>query len=378
MSGRVFISHASEDRDVAGAVCDALEALGVPCWIAPRDIAPGQDYAQALYEAIVECRALVLVLSAHSAASPQVLREVEQALRDRDPIVPFRIDHAELPPGLQFRIGPAEWLAAPSIELSAQVGMLAERVHAQFASEAGVTIGPNVPFTSSQRSWLGYPGILRRLTATWMTVFLWVSIVIGVFDLAGNLDALANIRLGRSLFGEEDVIERVVALSVIQLVVSVPAVFVWLVWLCAAYLTLEPVASGGFHQGAGQVPGRFLWPGLTLQGGAALLRELWNASERFGPPPPALATRAAQPPRWLWPWWWLTIVMVPLMLVTAIIASENQLSDVATLSIAAGTDLIWLAAAVLCLRFLKPVEKRLRRFDSELPSAQVERSLNVA
>ena len=113
MSGRVFISHASEDREVAAAVCDALEARGVPCWIAPRDITPGRDYAQALYEALVECRALVLVVSAHSAVSPQVLREVEQALRDGDLIVPFRIDDAELPPGLQFRIGPVEWLAQP-------------------------------------------------------------------------------------------------------------------------------------------------------------------------------------------------------------------------------------------------------------------------
>ena len=48
MPGRVFISHASEDREIAQAVCEAIEGRGVPCWIAPRDITPGKDYAQAL------------------------------------------------------------------------------------------------------------------------------------------------------------------------------------------------------------------------------------------------------------------------------------------------------------------------------------------
>ena len=166
---------------------------------------------------------------------------------------------------------------------------------------------------------------------------------------------------------------RVAALSGIQLIVSVPAVFVWLVWLCAAYFTLEPVAAGSMRHRAGQIPGRVLWPGLAFQGGASVLRDLWNASERPGP---ALASSGGggQPPRWLWPWWWrLTIAMVPVMLATAIVAGENELSDEAILSIAAASDLLWLVVAVLCRRFMNTVEQRLRRFDSELPSARVGR-----
>ena len=74
MTGRVFISHASEDREIAQAVCEAIEGRGVPCWIAPRDITPGKDYAQALYDAIGECTSLVLVFSEYSNRSPQVRR----------------------------------------------------------------------------------------------------------------------------------------------------------------------------------------------------------------------------------------------------------------------------------------------------------------
>ena len=136
MSGRVFISHASQDSEVAEAVCNALEAHGVPCWIAPRDITPGKEYAHALYDAIVECRALLLVLSANAVASGQVRREIEQAARDGDPIIPFRIDDCEPGPALEFHIGRVEWLAPPSVELAAQIGTLVTIVEAQMAAGA--------------------------------------------------------------------------------------------------------------------------------------------------------------------------------------------------------------------------------------------------
>lgn len=34
----VFISHASDDSSAAESVCVALEAAGIHCWIAPRDV----------------------------------------------------------------------------------------------------------------------------------------------------------------------------------------------------------------------------------------------------------------------------------------------------------------------------------------------------
>ncbi|MBV8722991.1 MAG: toll/interleukin-1 receptor domain-containing protein, partial [Candidatus Eremiobacteraeota bacterium] len=38
MAVKVFISHSSKDREIADAICRHLEAMGVSCWIAPRDI----------------------------------------------------------------------------------------------------------------------------------------------------------------------------------------------------------------------------------------------------------------------------------------------------------------------------------------------------
>ncbi len=57
----VFVSYASQDAAVADAIVEALEAHGIKCWIAPRDVRPGTVYADAIVGAINESKALVLV-----------------------------------------------------------------------------------------------------------------------------------------------------------------------------------------------------------------------------------------------------------------------------------------------------------------------------
>src|ERR1700730_7726882 len=75
----VFVSYASPDAVIANALCSALEAAGIACWIAPRDVRPGDFYADAIVQAINQCPAFVLILSQVATESPHVLREVERA-----------------------------------------------------------------------------------------------------------------------------------------------------------------------------------------------------------------------------------------------------------------------------------------------------------
>ena len=60
----VFLSYASTDRPAADAICAALEARGIRCWIAPRDVPAGADWGEAILTAIGRAHAMVLVLSA--------------------------------------------------------------------------------------------------------------------------------------------------------------------------------------------------------------------------------------------------------------------------------------------------------------------------
>ena len=79
MAHDVFISYPSKDKPVADAACATLESSGVRCWIAPRDVSPGVAYAESLVNGLSNSRLMVLVFSANSNRSPQVLREVERA-----------------------------------------------------------------------------------------------------------------------------------------------------------------------------------------------------------------------------------------------------------------------------------------------------------
>jgi hypothetical protein len=117
----VFISYASADVRIADQVCAALEAAGIACWIAPRDVRPGDAYAAAIVEAINGCRLMVIVLSKHAVDSPHVLREVERASSKKRPLLSIRLDNTSLPTELEYFLSSHQWLDAS--------GGPVERVH---------------------------------------------------------------------------------------------------------------------------------------------------------------------------------------------------------------------------------------------------------
>ena len=104
MTRDVFISHSSRDGNAASSVCNQLEAAGISCWIAPRDMDVGGQtgYGANIIEAISNCRMMVVILSQHSNGSVQVMREVERAVAKGIPILPFQIEEMDLSPDLEF------------------------------------------------------------------------------------------------------------------------------------------------------------------------------------------------------------------------------------------------------------------------------------
>jgi TolB-like protein len=108
----VFISYASQDTVVADAVVLALERQGLKCWVAPRDVTPGEFYADAIVRALNDAPIFVLVLTANAVTSPHVLREVERASAKRHPIISFRIGSVSLPPALEYFLSASHWLDA--------------------------------------------------------------------------------------------------------------------------------------------------------------------------------------------------------------------------------------------------------------------------
>ncbi|MEO8453059.1 MAG: toll/interleukin-1 receptor domain-containing protein [Gemmatimonadota bacterium] len=119
MTHDVFICYADPDTPVARAVCDRLETGGIRCWIAPRDIYPGESYGAAIDAAVKSARVFVLVLSSHANGSTTVAREVEHAVSRSVRVLALRIEDVAPPAALGALIAPVEQVDAltPPLDL---------------------------------------------------------------------------------------------------------------------------------------------------------------------------------------------------------------------------------------------------------------------
>lgn len=133
MAHDVFISHSTNNRPVANAVCAALEREGIRCWIAPRDVMPGRSYSGEITRAIQQSRAFVLIFSEHSNNSEQVLREVQLAANSRLHIIQFRIDPVVPSDDLEYYLSGPHWLDAVTPPLENHIEQLQTSVKALLA-----------------------------------------------------------------------------------------------------------------------------------------------------------------------------------------------------------------------------------------------------
>lgn len=108
----VFISHSKRDSALADGIKRYLTAAGVRCWKAPEDILPGESWPSAISRALAQCRAIVLVWSAHSVNSPEVSKELTLATRNGLTVIPFRIENATPTPEWSYHLANTHWMEA--------------------------------------------------------------------------------------------------------------------------------------------------------------------------------------------------------------------------------------------------------------------------
>jgi Predicted ATPase len=140
MPRQVFVSHSSKDKEAANAVRAALEAQGIGCWIAPRDITPGDDWSESIVRGLTECAVTVLVFSKNADASVQVRREVQFSFENSKSVIPFRIEDV-LPTGaFAYYLNPVHWLSALPPPLEAHLPALIEYVRGVLGGSAATDV----------------------------------------------------------------------------------------------------------------------------------------------------------------------------------------------------------------------------------------------
>jgi len=111
--GDIFVSYCTKsDRDAAYELVAHIESRGIECWIAPRDVQGGMEWAAEIVNAITVAKVMVLIFSASANNSPQVRREVMLAAHRGVRVVPFRIEDITPAASLEYFLGGHQWLDA--------------------------------------------------------------------------------------------------------------------------------------------------------------------------------------------------------------------------------------------------------------------------
>lgn len=114
----IFISHASEEASTANALVNSIEKYGDKCFIAPRDIRTGYEYASEIAEGIDRSDILILLLSQAANASPHVLREVERAVTRNIPVLVYKLEDVTLSKSMEYFLMTHQWLNAKKNDFS--------------------------------------------------------------------------------------------------------------------------------------------------------------------------------------------------------------------------------------------------------------------
>src|SRR5882762_11805026 len=172
----VFISYASHDAAVARALVEALERHGVGCWIAPRDVKAGAQYADAIIRAISSAKVIVLVLSESAIASSHVSREIERASSKKRPIIALRIDAAPLSPALEYFLSESQWVEAQTGSMEAAYAKLMAAIR-----DPARTAPRNTPAVALEGSAATAPAARPKIRFNWIlltagTVFVMAAL----------------------------------------------------------------------------------------------------------------------------------------------------------------------------------------------------------
>ena len=109
---RVFISHDSDDASRVAKYVKLLEGNDIPCWIAPRDIPYGSNYAREIPTAIEKCRCCIVFVSKKSQSSAEIEKEIEIANKFGKIIIPAKLDNCDFSGPYMYHLTNKQWFNA--------------------------------------------------------------------------------------------------------------------------------------------------------------------------------------------------------------------------------------------------------------------------
>jgi TolB-like protein/Flp pilus assembly protein TadD len=176
----VFVSYASQDAAVANSIVENLEQHGIKCWVSPRDVTPGSQYADEIVGAINGSKVFVLVLSEHAVASPHVGREIERAASKARQFIVLRTDAASLTRSFEYFLSESQWIDVAALGLPAALTKLTQAVGQRLSPSSWVSpgLGTDVRDPADRKPRSHYLVIKRMVVGAVLLVV--AALVVGV------------------------------------------------------------------------------------------------------------------------------------------------------------------------------------------------------
>jgi len=109
-ASHLFVCFSSKDEAVAREVVEALEADGLKCWISLRDVLPGQNYQEAIVQALETASGIVFLFSEHSNKSQEIRKELSIGGSINVPVFPLRLSPIAASGALRYELAIRQWI----------------------------------------------------------------------------------------------------------------------------------------------------------------------------------------------------------------------------------------------------------------------------
>jgi hypothetical protein len=110
VDSHLFICFSSKDETVAREVVGALEADGLKCWISLRDVLPGQNYQEAIVQALEAASGIVFLFSEQSNKSAEIKKELSIGGSMSVPVFPLRLSPIAPSGALRYELAIRQWI----------------------------------------------------------------------------------------------------------------------------------------------------------------------------------------------------------------------------------------------------------------------------
>lgn len=135
MSEQVFVSHSSDDSELAEALVKFLEEFGVECWIAPRDIPAGKDWDVSIINAIEQCSGAIFLISDNSNNSEQAKREVQLAFESDKWLIPICLSEVEPSKKFKYYLTSKQWFQLSTPPETSELRTLLDEISQELPGE---------------------------------------------------------------------------------------------------------------------------------------------------------------------------------------------------------------------------------------------------